>query len=81
MIEIKILIDANNEEKDIIFNSILLENIDNKSVSINKEKAEIVIRANTLNKGRAIMNSYISWIYTIMETIKKVSKNDRKNSS
>ena len=73
MIEIKIVIDGREEEKDLIFNSILQESIDNKVVKINKEKSEIIITPHSLSRGRAIMNSYISWIYTIMETIKKVN--------
>jgi len=73
MIEIKITIEGTDEEKTLLFNSILQESIDSKVVKVNKEKSEIIIKPQSLSRGRAIMNSYISWIYTIMETIKRVN--------
>ena len=73
MIEIKITIEGTDEEKTLLFNSILQESIDSKVVKVNKERSEIIIRPQSLSRGRAIMNSYISWIYTIMETIKRVN--------
>jgi len=73
MIEIKITIEGSEEEKTLLFNSILQESIDSNVVKVNKDKSEIVITPRSLSRGRAIMNSYISWIYTIMETIKRVN--------
>ncbi|BFI75177.1 KEOPS complex subunit Pcc1 [Sulfurisphaera ohwakuensis] len=80
MIEIKILINSTEEERQLIFNSVLPEGIDTKYIRIDKENSEIIIKAPTISRGRAIMNSYISWIYTILETIKRVNKDDRENS-
>mgnify|MGYP001772478235 CR=1 FL=1 len=74
MIEIRITIEGTDEEKRILFNSILQESIDSKVIKVNKEKSEIIIRPQSISRGRAIMNSYISWIYTIMETIKRVKQ-------
>lgn len=73
MIEIKIYIEGTEEEKRLIMDSIIQEDIDKKIIYINREKSEILIKAHTLSRGRAIINSYISWIYTIMETIKRVN--------
>jgi len=73
MIEIKITIEGSEEEKTLLFNSILQESIDSNVVKVNKDKSEIIITPRSLSRGRAIMNSYISWIYTIMETIKRVN--------
>jgi len=73
MIEIKITIEGTDEERTLLFNSILQESVDSKVVKVNKERSEIIIRPQSLSRGRAIMNSYISWIYTIMETIKRVN--------
>jgi len=66
--------------RKILFNSILLEKVDQRVVNIDKDKSLIIISANSISRGRAIMNSYISWIYTIIETLNKVKNNDRKNT-
>jgi tRNA threonylcarbamoyladenosine modification (KEOPS) complex Pcc1 subunit len=66
------LIDFDKHLSDIIFNSILPEKIDDKLVNINKDLGKFVIKANTISRGRAIMNSYISWIYSILRTIGEV---------
>jgi len=81
----KVLIEIKFENIDdslrkILFNSILLEKVDQKVVNIDKDKSLITISANSISRGRAIMNSYISWIYTIIETLNKVKNNDRKNT-
>ncbi|QGR18908.1 hypothetical protein D1868_02170 [Stygiolobus azoricus] len=81
----KVLIEIKFENIDdslrkILFNSILLEKVDQRVVNIDKDKSLIVISANSISRGRAIMNSYISWIYTIIETLNKVKNNDRKNT-
>ncbi|MFP3225445.1 MAG: hypothetical protein RXQ80_00775 [Sulfolobaceae archaeon] len=66
------LIDFDKNLSDIIFNSILPEKIDDKLVNINKDLGKFVIKANSISRGRAIMNSYISWIYSILRTIGEV---------
>lgn len=66
------LIDFDKQLSDIIFNSILPEKIDDKLVNINKDLGKFVIKANSISRGRAIMNSYISWIYSILRTIGEV---------
>lgn len=81
----KVLIEIKFENIDdslrkILFNSILLEKVDQRVVNIDKDKRLITISANSISRGRAIMNSYISWIYTIIETLNKVKNNDRKNT-
>jgi tRNA threonylcarbamoyladenosine modification (KEOPS) complex Pcc1 subunit len=81
----KVLIEIKFENIDdslrkILFNSILLEKVDQRVVNIDKDKSLITISANSISRGRAIMNSYISWIYTIIETLNKVKNNDRKNT-
>jgi|OSPMetMinimDraft_2_1075162.scaffolds.fasta_scaffold05677_2 tRNA threonylcarbamoyladenosine modification (KEOPS) complex Pcc1 subunit len=81
----KVLIEIKFENVDdslrkILFNSILLEKVDQRVVNIDKDKSLIIISANSISRGRAIMNSYISWIYTIIETLNKVKNNDRKNT-
>lgn len=81
----KVLIEIKFENIDdslrkILFNSILLEKVDQRVVNINKDKSLIIISANSISRGRAIMNSYISWIYTIIETLNKVKNNDRENT-
>jgi tRNA threonylcarbamoyladenosine modification (KEOPS) complex Pcc1 subunit len=81
----KVLIEIKFENIDeslrkILFNSILLEKVDQRVVNIDKDKSLIIISANSISRGRAIMNSYISWIYTIIETLNKVKNNDRKNT-
>lgn len=81
----KVLIEIKFENIDdslrkILFNSILLEKVDQRVVNIDKDKSVIIISANSISRGRAIMNSYISWIYTIIETLNKVRDNDRKNT-
>ncbi|BCU70626.1 hypothetical protein [Stygiolobus caldivivus] len=80
-VQIEIKIDeVDGELKKVIFNSILIEQLDQKIVKIDRNNASLLIVANSLSRGRAIMNSYISWIYTIIETLNKVKNNDRKNS-
>lgn len=80
MIEIKFE-NIDDSLRKILFNSILLEKVDQRVVNIDKDKSVIIISANSISRGRAIMNSYISWIYTIIETLNKVRNNDRKNTS
>jgi len=72
MIEIEIeLLDVDNDVLNIILNSILVEKIDKKYISIeNPFKVKIV--APRISRGKAIMNSYIFWIYSILSTIKGV---------
>ncbi|AAY79998.1 hypothetical protein [Sulfolobus acidocaldarius] len=58
--------------KDILFGSILVEKVDERVVSINEKLGTITITSNSVSRGRAVINSYISWIYTILETLNKV---------
>ena len=72
-VQIKIKVDEVDENlRKVLFDSILIEKLDQKLVNLDKQNGVLTITAETLSRGRAIMNSYISWIYTIIETLNKV---------
>ncbi|WP_338601138.1 KEOPS complex subunit Pcc1 [Sulfolobus tengchongensis] len=74
-IQISIHTDSNKKElEDIIYNSIIIEKIDTKYVKIRKNPIEISINAPSITRARAIMNSYILWIYTILKSLEEVEK-------
>lgn len=62
---------ANNEIISLLNKSILIENIDRKYVKIDSP-LKITITAKSISRGRAIMNSYIFWIYTILRILEEV---------
>ncbi len=77
LVEIKLKDEADDVErfrniKDIIYNSIIVEKIDTKYVKIEKDPLRIIINAPTLTRTRAIMNSYILWLYTILKSLEEV---------
>ncbi|BDC19319.1 family 52 olfactory receptor [Acidianus sp. HS-5] len=80
MISITISIDGIPDDiREIIRSAILLEKIDERYVSIT-DPLNIKIKAEAISRGRAIMNSYIFWLYTILRTLEEVDKSGRKNS-
>jgi len=80
MISITISINEIPEDiREIARKAILLEKIDEKYVKMD-DPLTIRIKAETISRGRAIMNSYIFWLYTILRTLEEVDKSGRKNS-
>ncbi len=59
---------------NILYKSIEPEISKEKHVIIKKENnpLDIKISAQSISRGRAIMNSYLFWIYTILATLKEV---------
>ncbi|MEM1625872.1 MAG: hypothetical protein QXV69_01080 [Sulfolobaceae archaeon] len=81
MITIEVeLSELDTETLDIIFNSILIEDIDKKYIIIERP-LKVKISAPRISRGKAIMNSYIFWIYSILSIMKKVSENDGTSST
>lgn len=78
MLRIKILINSEDNERDkinnIIYNSIIVEKVDIKYVKVKREPFEIEINAPSVTRARAIMNSYILWLYTILKSLEEVEK-------
>ncbi|AOL15767.1 KEOPS complex Pcc1 subunit [Sulfolobus sp. A20] len=77
LVEIKLKDEADDAEKfknieDIIYNSIIIEKIDTKYVKIERDPLRIIINSPTLTRTRAIMNSYILWLYTILKSLEEV---------
>ncbi len=73
MLHIEIELSGLDEKtKSIIFNSVKVEEIDRKYVRIEREPFKLVIEAERLSRGRAIMNSYIFWLYTILRIVEEV---------
>ncbi|ACP38163.1 KEOPS complex subunit Pcc1 [Saccharolobus islandicus] len=70
-----------NELQDIIYDSIIIEKIDTKYVKIKKSPLQIEIDAPSITRARAIMNSYILWIYTILKSLEEVEKSGREITS
>jgi tRNA threonylcarbamoyladenosine modification (KEOPS) complex Pcc1 subunit len=68
-VEIK---DFPKDIENIISKSILLEKIDINYISISNSPFKIDIKSPSITRGRAIMNSYIFWIYTILRVIEEV---------
>ncbi|WP_240931139.1 hypothetical protein [Acidianus sulfidivorans] len=62
-----------NSVMQLLNKSILMEKIDKNYVTI-ESPLNISIRAESISRGRAIMNSYIFWIYTILRTLEEVEK-------
>ncbi len=58
--------------ENIVSKSILLEKIDVNYISISNSPFKIDIKSPSITRGRAIMNSYIFWIYTILRVIEEV---------
>lgn len=72
MISISISLDnLDNKTVSLLDKSILIEKIDKNYVSI-QSPLKITITAKSISRGRAIMNSYIFWIYTILRTLEEV---------
>lgn len=72
-VEIEIVLDnvpitLNN----ILYKSIEPETSKEKYVMIKENPLDIKISAQSISRGRAIMNSYLFWIYTILATLKEV---------
>ncbi|MEM0362969.1 MAG: KEOPS complex subunit Pcc1 [Sulfolobaceae archaeon] len=63
-----------NRLSDIIYNSILVEKIDKEYVKIEKNPLKIEIKVPSITRARAIMNSYILWIYTILKSLEEVER-------
>ncbi|MEM3515455.1 MAG: KEOPS complex subunit Pcc1 [Saccharolobus sp.] len=63
-----------NRLSDIIYNSILVEKIDKEYVKIEKNPLKIEIKVPSVTRARAIMNSYILWIYTILKSLEEVER-------
>jgi hypothetical protein len=81
MIEILIEIKETDEVlKNILIKSFLVENVDKKFVNIG-EPFLLSIKAQRLSRARAIMNSYMLQLYSILSTLKEVEKNDGTNSA
>jgi tRNA threonylcarbamoyladenosine modification (KEOPS) complex Pcc1 subunit len=78
VLRIKILINSEDNERDkidnIIYNSIIVEKVDIKYVKVKREPFEIEINAPSVTRARAIMNSYILWLYTILKSLEEVEK-------
>ncbi|WP_236748921.1 hypothetical protein [Acidianus manzaensis] len=74
MISISISLDnVDNNIIPLLSKSILMEKIDKNYVTI-EYPLKIKINAESISRGRAIMNSYIFWIYTILRTLEEVEK-------
>ena len=63
-----------NRLSDIIYNSILVEKTDKEYVKIEKNPLKIEIKVPSITRARAIMNSYILWIYTILKSLEEVER-------
>jgi tRNA threonylcarbamoyladenosine modification (KEOPS) complex Pcc1 subunit len=78
VLRIKILINSEDNERDkidnIFYNSIIVEKVDIKYVKVKREPFEIEINAHSVTRARAIMNSYILWLYTILKSLEEVEK-------
>ncbi|MCI2414603.1 MAG: hypothetical protein MPF33_05040 [Candidatus Aramenus sp.] len=61
-----------DKTKSIIFNTVKVEEMDRKYVRIEEDPFKITISAERLSRGRAIMNSYIFWLYTILRIVEEV---------
>jgi len=64
-------------DKDLptALNSILIEDVDREFVTLDPDKGQIRIETDSFAKGRAIMNSYIYWLYTILTTFEELGEN------
>ncbi|BCU67333.1 KEOPS complex Pcc1-like subunit [Sulfolobales archaeon HS-7] len=62
------------ELEKVIERSIIIEDIDRQYVKVSKEPLSIKIEGSSYSRIRAIVNSYISWINTIILTINKLEE-------
>ena len=69
----------NSELRNLIKNSLIIVDIDKELVSIVDDS--ILIKCDSVSRCRAIMNSYIFWIYSVLSTLNEVEQDGRKNSS
>ncbi|BBG24412.1 KEOPS complex subunit Pcc1 [Sulfuracidifex tepidarius] len=70
-------IDPNMAE--LLYKAINQEEIDKGLVELSLNKGlTIRIDADTITRSRAILNSYILWLYTILQSLEEVEKNDRE---
>ncbi|ABP94258.1 hypothetical protein HA72_0081 [Metallosphaera sedula] len=69
----------NSGLRNLIKNSLIIEDIDKEFVSIVDDS--ILIKCDSVSRCRAIMNSYIFWIYSVLSTLNEVEQDGRKNSS
>ncbi len=80
MTTINISLDGFDENiKDLLRKVLLIEDNDKPYVSISSDT--ISISCDAISRCRAIMNSYIFWIYTVLSTLNEVNKNGGKNTS
>ncbi|BCS92063.1 hypothetical protein L3N51_00051 [Metallosphaera sp. J1] len=71
MIVINITLDSLDPElKDLIKNALIIEDVDREYVSMSDDS--IIIRCDSVSRCRAIMNSYIFWIYSVLSTLNEV---------
>lgn len=71
MIVINITLDSLDPElKDLIKNALIIEDVDREYVSMSDDS--IIIRCDNVSRCRAIMNSYIFWIYSVLSTLNEV---------
>lgn len=64
----------------LLSKALLIEDIDRKFVRIS-DGPVIEIDCETITRCRAVMNSYIFWIYTVLRTLEEVERYGRKDSS
>ncbi len=60
----------------ILYNAINQEEIDRGVVSLElvDDGIKIIINGETFTKARAILNSYILWLYTILQSLEEVER-------
>lgn len=64
---------------ELLYKAINQEEIDKGLVELSlSNDLAIKINADTLTRSRAILNSYILWLYTILQSLEEVEKNDRE---
>ncbi|AEB96079.1 MULTISPECIES: hypothetical protein [Metallosphaera] len=67
------------EVRSLVRDALLIEDIDKHYVKLSDD--EITISCETASRCRAIMNSYIFWIYSVISTLNEVDWIGRKDSS
>jgi tRNA threonylcarbamoyladenosine modification (KEOPS) complex Pcc1 subunit len=65
---------------ELLYGAIRQEEIDKDLVTLELEGNSLSIKicACSYTKTRAILNSYILWLYTILQSLEEVEKNDRE---
>lgn len=78
---IEIRLDMEPRLRELVYASIVLEDIDREYVTIVKDPLTIRVQAETLSRARAILNSYISWVYTVLSVVENIEemKSGRKD--